>query len=366
VSAPRLLVLAGGTGGHVFPALAVAQAMAARGWQIDWVGTERDMEARVVPAAGFTLHPLSVLGLRGKGLGARLRGFLYVFVALFQALRLVARLRPNSVLGMGGYAAGPAGVAAWFWRRPLVIHEQNAVAGTTNRYLAPLARQVLCGLPGAFPQRASATWVGNPLRSDLLALLAEQKVYPNRFSEDRPMNILVLGGSLGSLPLNQEVPAIISESLRRELGRIRVRHQCGAQHLERTTAAWAQTPALQVEVAAFIDDMASAYRWADIVICRAGALTVSELMAAGCPAILVPLPHAIDDHQTANARVLVQAEAGWLVPQVHMASQLGGHLAAALDAPGRLQTMSVAAQAIAPAQATERVVASLEEVAYDR
>jgi UDP-N-acetylglucosamine--N-acetylmuramyl-(pentapeptide) pyrophosphoryl-undecaprenol N-acetylglucosamine transferase len=364
VSAPRLLILAGGTGGHVFPALAVAQAMAARGWRIDWVGTDRDMEARVVPAAGFTLHPLSVLGLRGKGLGARLRGFCYLLVALFQALRLVARLRPNSVLGMGGYAAGPAGVAAWFWRRPLVIHEQNAVAGTTNRYLAPLARQVLCGLPGAFPRRTSATWVGNPLRKELLELLAEQKTYPIAFSEDRPMNILVLGGSLGSLPLNRGVPAIVSEHLGGELKRIRVRHQCGAPHLEMTTQAWAQLPQVQVDVTAFIDDMASAYRWADVVICRAGALTVSELMAAGCPAMLIPLPHAIDDHQTANANVLVQAGAGWLVPQADMASQLGEYLVAALDAPSRLQSMSTAAQAIAPAQATEYVVASLEEVAH--
>lgn len=358
---PRALIMAGGTGGHVYPALAVAQGLRERGWQVDWVGTQRGLEARVVPSNGLTLHTLPVRGLRGKGLLFSVQSVLRLLWSVPMSIVLLAKLKPSVVLGMGGYAAGPAGFAAWLLRRPLVIHEQNAVAGTTNRWLAPLARRILCGLPGAFPTRADTQVPGNPLRADFVTRAEQPRAVPDSFTPDRPLRLLVLGGSLGSMPLNRAVPealATLSESARQ---RLTIRHQCGEAHLSVTRELYGE---LSASVEPFIDDMASAYLEADLVICRAGALTISELAVTATPAILVPLPHAIDDHQTRNAQVLSSHDAAQLLPQKEMTpTRLGELIGSCLQSPSRLVQLSDNARALAHPKATEAVIAVLEEVA---
>lgn len=362
----RVLVMAGGTGGHVYPALAVADCLAQRGWQVDWVGTDRGIESRVVPAAGFALHKLAVLGIRGKGLISRAKGLAYLFWSSLQALKLVWRLKPDVVLGMGGYAAGPAGLAAVLMRRPLVVHEQNAVAGTTNRILAPLARRVLSGLPGAFGQKRAAQIVGNPVRAEIAAVYFEGEDLHDCFDASRPLRLLVLGGSLGAAPLNKAVPEALAALVAAGDGsRLMVRHQCGDRHEAATLEAWSAAGEVAVEVVPFIEDMAEAYTWADLVICRAGALTVSELAATATPAILVPLPHAIDDHQTRNAETLSRVGAGVLLHQSAMTpTALARLIHQMLDDAGRLRGMSAAARGVARISATETVADVIEEVAH--
>ena len=302
-----ILIMAGGTGGHVYPALAVARALQARSRDVVWLGTERGLEARVVPAAGIDIEWISIRGLRRKGLLALLVAPLQIGWALLQSLAVIFRRRPAAVLGMGGFVSGPGGVAAWLTRRPLVVHEQNAVAGMTNRLLARLARVVLQAFPGSFNSSVSAETVGNPVREDIAAVPPPQERYPNR---QGPLRVLVLGGSQGALTLNRVVPAALAE-----LGgdvRPEVRHQCGERTLDIAREAYEQH-GVDVDLAPFIEDMAEAYAWADLVICRAGALTVAELCAVGVPALLVPYPAAVDDHQTANARPLEQAGAARIV-----------------------------------------------------
>lgn len=358
----RILMMAGGTGGHVFPALAVAQELRQRGYAVDWVGTERGLEARVVPAAGFTLHHLSVRGVRGKGLKDRLLGLWMLAVASLQAFKLVRRLRPAAVVGMGGYVAGPAGVAAWLCRRPLVIHEQNAVAGTTNRLLAPLARRVLAGFPGAFNDDRALTVVGNPVRAELLAA-SEQTVYD--YDGQRPLRLLVLGGSLGARPINEVLPGVLRDLAAQGEAAVEVRHQTGEAHAETVAGQYARANIDTVEVVPFIENMAAAYAWADLVICRAGALTVSELAVMGRPSILVPLPHAIDDHQTGNARFLSDSGGALLMPQSGLdTATLATALQNYIRYPGRLQVMARAALAVAQVEATSQVADAVEGVAH--
>jgi len=354
-----VLVMAGGTGGHVFPALAVARELAARGLQVEWVGTRRGLEQRVVPAAGFALHHLSVRGVRGKGLADRTLALVSLGVACVQALRLVLQRKPACVVGMGGYAAGPGGVAAWLCRRPLLIHEQNAVAGTTNRLLAPLASAVIEGFAGAFAGDRGAQVLGNPVRAELLAAAAGARY---DYAGDRPLRLLVLGGSLGAQPINEAVPAALARLCAGDApARLEILHQAGAGHAESTAAAYAGRSGATVRVVPFIEDMAAAYAWADLVVCRAGALTVAELAIMGRPAILVPLPHAIDDHQTVNAHALVDCGGALLLRQADMHAE---SLAAILDAyirhPARLQSMARAAQAAARPEATRRVADAVE------
>ncbi|EED35161.1 undecaprenyldiphospho-muramoylpentapeptide beta-N-acetylglucosaminyltransferase [Luminiphilus syltensis NOR5-1B] len=356
--------MAGGTGGHVYPALAVAEELRLRGWMIDWVGTQRGLESRVVPEHGIELHTLPVRGLRGKGILARVSGVLRLGLAMIASLALVARLKPDAALGMGGYAAGPAGLAMRVWRRPLVIHEQNAVAGTTNRLLAPFANRILCGFEGAFSAPRIVEVVGNPVRDSIFLQTAE-KHYPERFTPERPLRLLVLGGSLGSAPINNAVPAAVSNLLDSAPDApVTIRHQCGESHFAATQGLYAEL-AQAVTVIRFIEDMADAYRWADLVICRAGALTVSELAATGTPAILVPLPHAIDDHQTRNAEVLSAVGAAELLPQRDISDTvLADRLNRFLRHPERLKDMSVSARSLSPAAATRRVADVVEEVAH--
>ena len=304
-----ILVMAGGTGGHVYPALAVARALEAHAQDIVWLGTHRGLEAKVVPAAGIDIEWISVKGLRKKGFAALFIAPFQLAWALIQSLGVILRRRPAAVLGMGGFVSGPGGLAAWLTRRPLVIHEQNAAAGLTNRLLARLARVVLQAFPGSFNARVNAETVGNPVREDIAAV-ADPAV---RYSERQgPLRLLVLGGSQGALALNQTVPEALSKLPAHE--RPVVRHQCGSATLDIARAAYDQY-GVEVDLVPFIDDMASTYAWADLVVCRAGALTVAELCAVGLPALFVPYPGAVDDHQTANARPMADVGAAVIIDQ---------------------------------------------------
>ena len=362
----RALIAAGGTGGHVYPALAVAGLLTDQGWSVDWVGTERGIEQRLVPAAGLPLHHLSVSGLRGKNWVARVQGALRLVAALWQSLSLMWRIKPDVVLGMGGYVAGPAGLAAWLTRRPLVIHEQNSVAGTTNRWLAPLARRVLCGLPGGFAADRKAEVVGNPVRQTLTPVDRSELNRLSAFSAARPLRVLLLGGSLGAAPLNALLPPVTKLLMDWVLGEsLSLWQQCGERNRAEADAAWIDSPFAERRCDAFIADMPAAYAWADVVIARAGALTVSELAATGTAAILIPLPHAIGDHQTQNARILARAGAAVLLPQSkvtpeRIAELLGDWIAS----PSSLAQLSSAAGQLAAPDATHRVVEVLRGVTH--
>jgi len=347
MSARPVVIMAGGTGGHVYPALAVARELVARGVPVVWIGTRAGLEARVVPAAGIPLRWLRVSGLRGKGVRSLLLAPARLALALVQALGLLLRLRPRVVLGMGGFVAGPGGLGAWLLRIPLVIHEQNAIAGLTNRALARLADRALCGFPGCLP---GAAFVGNPVRPEITALAEPGERMRGRAGRVR---LLVLGGSQGALALNRLVP----QALGRLADRLRfeVRHQAGPRTLEAAREAYRSTR-VEGEVEAFIEDMAAAYAWADLVVCRAGALTVAELAAAGVGSVLVPYPHAVDDHQRANGQFLVDAGAAVLIPQAELdAPRLAGTLAELGAARERLREMAVAARRLARPQAAREV-----------
>lgn len=360
-NAALVLLTAGGTGGHVYPALAVASELMERGYRVEWVGTRRGLEHRVVPAAGITLHCLAVRGVRGKSILHKLLGLTYLALAAVQALWLVYRRAPSCVVGMGGYVAGPAGAAAWLLRKPLLIHEQNAVAGTTNRMLAPLASRVVAAFAGAFAAKVDCTVLGNPVRRQLLeAAGARQYDYAGQ----RPLRLLVLGGSLGAQPINEVMPAVVA-ALNEPTPQLEVWHQAGEAHASLVERAYAQVGQAATRVAPFIEDMAAAYAWADLVICRAGALTVSELAVMGRPAILVPLPYAIDDHQSANARYLAGRGAAVLLRQSDMSAEvLVASLRGYLEVPAQLAAMAQAAAAAATPDAAARVSDCCEELIH--
>ena len=361
---PLVLMMAGGTGGHVYPALAVADEMRARGCRVEWVGTRRGLEQRVVPAAGITLHHLVVRGVRGKNLLQTLLGLVLLAFSSLQAVWLVLRLSPRCVVGMGGYAAGPAGLAAWLVRKPLLIHEQNAVAGTTNRLLAPLASKIVAGFPGAFDNNVNYEVLGNPVRQEIIRA-GESCSYDYR--GQRCLRLLVLGGSLGARPINQVIPGALDRLLQAHPASLEVRHQAGEAHAEVVVDAYGELSGNGVEVQAFIEDMASAYAWADLVLCRAGALTVAELAVMGRPSILVPLPHAIDDHQSANARSLSERGGAVLLPQAELSEEsLATLLGDLLASPERLAAMAAGALATARPDAARRVGDRCEELIHGR
>lgn len=310
---PTILLMAGGTGGHIFPAQALAVQLAKRGWQIHWLGTADRMEARLVPEFGWSFHSISVQGLRGKGWQKLLQAPGMLLMSVWQARHVVRQVKPDVVVGFGGYASGPGGVAAWLQRIPLLIHEQNAVAGTTNRWLARLAKQVLIAFPQAFTGHAKRQLVGNPVRHDVIDAAKE-----HRMDDHAELRILVVGGSLGAQVFNEQLPAQFAELAKK--AELSVRHQTGRAMVDMVQRQYQQFDDVQLtaDVSAFIDDMAAAYGWADVVICRAGALTVSEVACAGVAAVFVPLPHAIDDHQTANANWLVQQGGALLMKQTDL------------------------------------------------
>ncbi|MGR2737644.1 undecaprenyldiphospho-muramoylpentapeptide beta-N-acetylglucosaminyltransferase [Billgrantia sp. Q4P2] len=351
--------MAGGTGGHVIPALSLAHGLQAEALEVHWLGSPRGIENHLVPAAGLPLHRISVAGLRGNGLAGWLKAPFNLTRAVWQAARIIRQLDPVLVVGLGGFASGPGGLAAWLLRRPLVIHEQNAVAGLTNRALARLARRVYAAFPQAFGARGEV--VGNPVRDEIAALGESPR--EAAAMRERRLRLLVVGGSLGALPLNQRLPEALASLP--EASRPEVRHQAGRDKDTVTRETYA-AQGVAAEVSAFIDDMAAAYDWADLVVCRAGALTVSEVAAAAKPALFVPLPHAVDDHQTANARALVAANAAQLMPQQDMtAATLAESLATLLD-PDTLATMARQARRCAHLDAVERLVAGCKETALER
>ncbi|MDI5889787.1 undecaprenyldiphospho-muramoylpentapeptide beta-N-acetylglucosaminyltransferase [Halomonas rhizosphaerae] len=355
----RVLIMAGGTGGHVIPALSLARGLQAQGVQVAWLGSPRGIENRLVPEADIPLHRIAVSGLRGNGLAGWLLAPFNLARAVWQAGRVIRDFDPQLVVGLGGFASGPGGLAAWLARRPLVIHEQNAVAGLTNRVLSRLARRVYAAFPQAFSGRAEV--IGNPVR-DEIARLGE---VPRRADEmaGRRLRLLVVGGSLGAQALNERLP----EALVRlpEARRPEVRHQAGRDKDTATSEAYREQ-GVEADVTAFIDDMAGAYAWADLVVCRAGALTVAELAAAAKPALFVPFPHAVDDHQTANARALVDEQGARLMPQQEMsAATLAECLASLLD-PDTLATMAARARGSARLDAVERLVAGCMETGFER
>ncbi|WP_322520988.1 undecaprenyldiphospho-muramoylpentapeptide beta-N-acetylglucosaminyltransferase [Guyparkeria halophila] len=357
-----IYVMAGGTGGHVVPALAVAGALAERGYAIRWMGTERGIESRLVPEAGYPIDYLAIGGLRGKGFSTRLAAPFRLLHAVWQAGRLLRRHRPALVIGMGGFAAGPGGLAAWLTRRPLVIHEQNAIAGLTNRVLSRLARVTLAAYPKAFGRTLPAEQVvGNPVRSAIAELPAPTTRFEGR---DGPVRVLVLGGSLGAQALNEAVPQALARISQRT--DLIVRHQAGPRHLETAVAHYDVADwgaGSRHEVSGYIDDMAEAFGWADFVIARAGAMTVAEIAAAGIGALFVPFPHAVDDHQRFNAAWLVAQGAARLLNQreadVDTLARLLGPLLA--DRAALLDMATRAREAAVP-DSTARITAICEDV----
>lgn len=347
----KMLVMAGGTGGHVFPALAVAKALREQGVDVLWMGTRNGFEARAVPAAGFDIEWIDVAGVRGKGWRSMLAAPLRILRAVWQAQRIIRAFQPRLVLGMGGYAAGPGGLAAGLLRVPLVIHEQNAAPGTTNKLLSRMATQVLQAYPSAFASLPRARTVGNPVRAELSALAQPDE---RGTGTHEPLRILILGGSGGALSLNRTVPAALAGLT----GRVHIRHQAG-RTLAAAQQAWDEADVADPEavaLSAFIDDMAEALSWADVLICRAGALTLAELAMVGVGSILVPFPHAIDDHQTRNAEHLVAAGAAMLMPEAQLsATGLREQVESLLADRARLQDMARAARQCAHPLATTQI-----------
>ena len=350
-----VLIMAGGTGGHIFPGLAVADCLRAQGVPVVWLGAAGGMETKVVPAHRIELHVVTVGGLRGKGIKTRLLAPLMLLRALFASLAVLRRVKPRSVLSMGGYVAGPGGLAAWLLRRPLLVHEQNRVAGFTNRKLAGFAKRVLAGFADVLPQ---AEWVGNPVRAVIAALPAPAQRMTARSGRPR---LLVLGGSLGARALNLAVPQALAQLTPAQ--RPEVVHQCGTRGLDEAREAY-EKAGVEAQVVAFIDDMAASYGWADLAVCRAGALTLAELTAAGLGAVLVPFPHAVDDHQTRNAEVLVAIGAAELMQESELDVQiLAQRLESLLGDRRRLQAMAEAARTLAKPDAAQVIARACVEVA---
>lgn len=357
-----VLVMAGGTGGHVFPALAVADVLRRGGARVEWLGTPRGIENSLVPAANIALHHIRIEGVRGRGVMGLLKAPFLILLAVLQAIAIIRKIKPDVVIGFGGFASGPGGVAAKLLRKPLVIHEQNAIAGTTNRLLSKIANRVLAAFDGAFmTSNLNAQAVGNPVRDLIASLPNPAQRYDLRAEENEALHLLVLGGSLGAKAINELVPQALAKISASE--RPIVRHQAGKNHLETTLALYSQHQ-VNAKVDAFLDDMAAAYAWADIVICRAGALTVSELMAAGVAALLIPLPSAIDDHQTFNAAILTRADAGMAIAQQDLtAEKLATLLQTQLHERASLKRMATNARSLALPQAAETVATICVEVA---
>jgi UDP-N-acetylglucosamine--N-acetylmuramyl-(pentapeptide) pyrophosphoryl-undecaprenol N-acetylglucosamine transferase len=355
---PTILVMAGGTGGHIFPGIAVAEELVKKGWKVHWLGTAERMEAEIVPKNGYPISFINIAGIRNKGWQTWLKTPFKILQSVMQSIQVLKEVKPDVVLGMGGYASAPGGVAAWLLRIPLVLHEQNAVAGMTNRFLSRIATKTLSAFPGAFSDRVTPNVVGNPLRSDIISI---ENVMPEQPATSK--KVLVVGGSLGAKILNDVVPQAMKQI---KVQSIDVWHQTGGGNEQAVLTSYQDfgLPEEKVKVTEFIDDMASAYQWADVVVCRAGALTVSELAMAAKPAIFVPLPHAVDDHQTKNAMYLVECGAAKLIAQKEFnGTTLGQMLNSLFISDKVVQQMSKAAHNAAHADATSHVAQTCIEVA---
>jgi UDP-N-acetylglucosamine--N-acetylmuramyl-(pentapeptide) pyrophosphoryl-undecaprenol N-acetylglucosamine transferase len=358
MSSGPILIVAGGTGGHVFPGLAVAEALRARARGVIWLGTRRGLEARVVPAQGIDVEWISITGVRRRGLLAWLTAPFKTAAAVVQVLGALRRRRPAAVLGMGGFVSGPGGIAAWLTRRPLLIHEQNAVVGTTNRWLARLADRIFEGFPGAFPAARAPRYIGNPVRRAIVAVAPPRE--RARARTDAEPRVLVLGGSQGARALNETVPAAIARLP--AVLRPKIRHQAG-NTLEAARTAYAAA-GIEADVVPFIDDMAGAYAHADLVIARAGALTIAELAAVGVAAILVPYPYAVDDHQTRNAAHCVEHGSAVAIAERELSPErLARELEPLLAERARLLEMSERAREMARPHAAEELATACIELA---
>ncbi|TCV83019.1 undecaprenyldiphospho-muramoylpentapeptide beta-N-acetylglucosaminyltransferase [Sulfurirhabdus autotrophica] len=360
-----ILVMAGGTGGHVFPALAVADNLREEGWKVIWLGTKSGMEAKLVPQRGYEMAWLKFSGVRGNGLVRWMVLPFQILIAFYQSAAVIFKQRPDVVLGMGGYTAFPGGMMAVLLAKPLVIHEQNSIAGLTNRVLACLADKVMVAFPGAFKgkvdkpllcARPETIWCGNPVRKEIAEITEPVKRFEGRTGK---LRLLVVGGSLGATALNDVVPKAVA--LMPEEKRPEIVHQAGAKHMDSLEANYVAA-GVSAEVKTFIDDIASLYAWCDVVICRAGALTVSELTAAGLGSVLVPYPYAVDDHQTDNARFLSDNHAAILIPQKELTAEKIHELLLNLDREN-LVKMAVAARKLAKPEATNEVADMCRELA---
>jgi len=356
-----ILITAGGTGGHVYPGLAVARALQAQNIPVVWMGTPNGLEARVIPEADIEMVYLSVSGLRGKGLLKLLAAPVQLVKALYQAFNIMRKVQPSAVLGMGGFVAGPGGLVASLKGIPVVIHEQNAIPGLTNKILSGYSKKVLEGFPGTFEDRKNTIGIGNPVRKDIASLEDPRQRLGNRWGH---VHVLIFGGSLGAQALNEVVPMALGELALDK--RPVVRHQAGKNKDEATTRIY-EKMGVEAEITPFIEDMAEAYDWADLVICRSGALTVAELAAAGLASIMVPYPSAVDDHQTANAKYLSNEGAAILIPQSELTKESLSELLTELCGNrDKLIEMSIRARELAKPQATHEVAAICAELAgYD-
>lgn len=351
-------MMAGGTGGHVFPGLAVAKRFREQGVDVEWLGTRKGLEAKLVPEAGFKLHYVSITGLRGKDWKDVVLGPWHLMMATLEAMRIIKSFNPDVVIGMGGFVSGPGGVAAFLLRKKLVIHEQNAKPGLTNKWLSTIATKVLEGFPNTFRQGSSIITTGNPVRQEIVDLTAPE----NRLNNRAKPHLLIFGGSLGAAALNELLPkalARLPESIRPEIW-----HQAGMTQFADTVKAY-ETLGLKADVVPFIDEMDKAYEWADMVLCRAGALTIAELCAAGLGAILVPYPYAVDDHQTANANYMAQQKAAILIQQADLSEDvLVKMLEDLCGSTEKRLAMAKAAFQLRRIDATEKVLNICEEICH--
>lgn len=361
----KILIMAGGTGGHVFPALAVAEELVHQGVEIHWLGTNKGIENRIVPNAGYVLHVISVSGLVGTGWRKKMQAPFTLLRAVIQALKVIFTVKPSVVLGMGGFVSGPGGVAAYLSRKPIVIHEQNAVAGLTNHYLAKIATTVLAGFRNAKDLSEKAVWVGNPVRQEIVK--SAQAVSGSSETQNEEPNrrkILVLGGSQGAKSLNEKLPDVLAQLQDKFL--LEVWHQTGKARSVTVKQKYSALNRLtNVRVDEFIDDMASAYQWPDLIICRAGAMTVTEIMAAGKAAIFLPYPYAAGDHQTANANIMVEAGASLMtVDQDIESDKFSNDLTALLERPMVIQKMAEEASRMYRANAAKNTANYCLELLY--
>lgn len=355
------VIMAGGTGGHVFPGLAVAEELTAAGYKVEWLGTEQGIEAKLVPGAGYQLHYLPVAGVRGKGLLTLLKAPFMIVSALISALRVLRQVQPVAVLGFGGFAAGPGAVAAKLLGKPLLLHEQNSVLGTTNAILQHIANRRLEGFPNTFAKRKGTYFTGNPVRRNITELLNQPRADAQ---PSQSCQILVVGGSRGARALNEQVPALVARLNDQLSVPVTVWHQTGEAERDATLARY-EALGIEARVDAFIEVMADSYQWADVVVCRAGAMTVAELTLAACASVLVPFPFAIDDHQTENARWLEKNKAALLVAQDELATDAGFDALRQLSSDrSQREQMANSAAALAVVDSAKQVFQHCHQLAH--